>query len=628
MGVQLADEQQVFSDIGDVNFSDLELAYHVRDTLKSVRSGECDSYHELIGVLHHTERLAPDEVAMLVTSLKALSGAVSYIDPDHHQLLLSSISGMSLWNYGPDVMDVLVELIVSLAAVNGKYLYLCLDMLVRNFVPPISFLGLLKQPRGLAKKEQVLYRVHSALKDIADLVPLAPLRLEQIIKEKMPYKNSNQPWILSVIYVENMFRLESGAMGELVGSSMLVEVVNRLVELDVEIGWDELLVDDSSKGIFDMELGDQEMPGHDTEIVGEELSKESSNQKFISGNEVAEHLDLLMLLTFEHLNSCYESGRLAQVFEILLQSFQSTVLNAYKSKFSQFVMFYACSLDPENCGERFATRLADIFKNSALALEWRMGAVAYLASYLSRAKFISASYVITMLESLVDWCSTYCESQDGEINPKAHKVFYSGFQAIMYILCFHMRSMLGIPRLKSQLFRLPIEAILKHSLNPLKVCLPSIVHEFMQQAKAARLFNVSDASLFYGMLESELSRAFGGLERLDMFFPFDPYLLQNSDRFIHPNFVYWSMVRTTYDDDDDEDDDHSEVSIDEDIAENGVNTRDDGIAMSFDDLALNEFDNSLNKMSITPKNYRFESELQGRMRMPSRIRPSTSPESL
>lgn len=39
----------------------------------------------------------------------------------------------------------------------------------------------------------------------------------------------------------------------------------------MEIGWDELLVDDSSKGIFDMELGDQDMPGHDTEIVGEEV---------------------------------------------------------------------------------------------------------------------------------------------------------------------------------------------------------------------------------------------------------------------------------------------------------------------------------------------------------------------
>ncbi|XP_074359750.1 sorting nexin 2A-like [Apium graveolens] len=125
---------------------------------RATGQGQPDSYHELIGNPHHTERLAPDEVAMLVTSLKALSGAVSYIDSDHHKMLLSSISGMSLWNYGPDVMDVLVEL----AAVSGKYLHLCLDML-----------------------------------EIADLVPLAPLRLEKVIKERMPYRSSKQPWIIN-----------------------------------------------------------------------------------------------------------------------------------------------------------------------------------------------------------------------------------------------------------------------------------------------------------------------------------------------------------------------------------------------------------------------------------------------
>ncbi|XP_074378746.1 sorting nexin 2A-like [Apium graveolens] len=126
---------------------------------RATGQGQPDSYHELIGNPHHTECLAPDEVAMLVTSLKALSGAVSYIDSDHHKMLLSSISGMSLWNYGPDVMDVLVEL----AAVSGKYLHLCLDML-----------------------------------EIADLVPLAPLRLEKVIKERMPYRSSKQPWIINL----------------------------------------------------------------------------------------------------------------------------------------------------------------------------------------------------------------------------------------------------------------------------------------------------------------------------------------------------------------------------------------------------------------------------------------------
>ncbi|KAL1829201.1 hypothetical protein DCAR_0208522 [Daucus carota subsp. sativus] len=626
MGVQLAEGHQVETE--DVNFTDLEVSYHVRDALKSASLGQSDSYHDLLGVLHHTERLTPDEVAMLVTSLKALSGAVSYIDSDHHQMLLSSISGMSLWNYGPDVMDVLVELVVALAAVSGKYLHLCLDMLVRNFVPPLSFLRLLQQPRGLAKKEQVLCRVHAALKEIADLVPLAPLRLEKVIKERMPHKSSKQPWILSVMYVENMLRLDGGAMGDLVGRTMLVEVMNRIVELDVEIGWDELIADDSNKGMFEMELEEQEMSS-EAEISKEKISRDSSIQKTLSGNEVAEHLDLLMVFIFEHLKTCHASGRLDQVFEVLLLSFQSTVLHAYKSKFSQFVMFYACSLDPVNYGERFANMLLDIYKNSMYVLEWRMGAVSYLASYLSRANFMSASFVVSVLESLVDWCFTYCKGHNGETNPKAHRVFYSGIQAIMYILCFRMRSVLGVPRIESQLSLLPIQAILKHSLNPLKVCLPSIVHEFLQQARAAQLFSVSEDFHLYGVLESEVSADFGGLERLDMFFPFDPYLLQNSDRFIRPNFIFWSMVRTTYEDDDedeDEDGDQSEGSTDEDIENDSRD--DDRIAMSFeDDLAIDEFDNSLNKMSITPKNYNG-AQLQGYKQMPSRIRPSASPVSL
>ncbi|KAI7725993.1 hypothetical protein M8C21_015248, partial [Ambrosia artemisiifolia] len=86
------------------------------------------------------------------------------------------------------------------------------------------------------------------------------------------------------------------------------------------------------------------------------------------------------------------------VFEALLQSFQSTVLTAYKSKFAQFVMFYACSLDPEDCGTQFVSRLLEIFKSTIYPQDWRMSAVAYLASYLSRARFLLPSYVTIILE--------------------------------------------------------------------------------------------------------------------------------------------------------------------------------------------------------------------------------------
>ncbi|XP_024033749.1 RNA polymerase I-specific transcription initiation factor RRN3 isoform X3 [Citrus clementina] len=600
MGVELPIDHAESHEMEDVNISDLELVYHVREALTSVQSGDNDNYNQLVAVMHLSGRLDPDNRALLETSLKALSGAVSYIDISHHESLLVSIFGMSMWNYDPDVMDALKGLIISLAASNGKYVDSCLTMLVSNFTPPSYFLDKLKEPHGLERKHQVLSRVHAALKSIFDLVPLAPMRLLPIVVQRMPtVHNKHERLKMIVVYMENMLKLESSAMGELVRSTLLMAVVDRLIDLDMEIGWDDILHDDFSKGIFEMELEDVEEAADDAEQVGDELPSGSLSRKSLSGNLIAELLDSLMVLTFEHLESCEGTGRLIEVFEILLQSFQITVLNAYKSKFAQFVMFYACALDPENCGLRFATMLADVF--------------------------VSGLY--PPLTRLVDWCLEYCNILGGDINPKAHRVFYSGCQAIMYVLCFRMRSIMDIPRLKSQLLLMPLETVLKHDLNPLKVCLPSVVSEFLQQSKAARLFTVSETFVFNDLLESELSRAFGGLERLDMFFPFDPCLLKKSDSFIRPNFVYWSMVKTAYHGDEE---DNSDEDVDED---NGDHVMVDGMGRSPDeqDLDLDEFEYSLNKMSITPKNSfscRLDGELRQPMKMPSRIRPSTSPESL
>lgn len=124
---------------------------------------------------------------------------------------------MSLWSYNSDVMDALIELIISLvlspiqtmffsqvfvaffslhilqAVSNGKYLHPCLDMLVCNFTPPRKFVEALKLPYGVTKKENVLVRVHSALVHITGLVPLAPLSLWQIVHQRTPKVLQNIP---------------------------------------------------------------------------------------------------------------------------------------------------------------------------------------------------------------------------------------------------------------------------------------------------------------------------------------------------------------------------------------------------------------------------------------------------
>ncbi|KAL9234976.1 hypothetical protein vseg_009783 [Gypsophila vaccaria] len=598
------------------DFSDYEIIVYVRGALQSAFTDDTGEYSRLIALLHYNERLGPDEIALLVTSLKALSGAARSIDSVQHGDLLNTILNMSLWNYGPDVMDALIELITSLAVCSGKFVDACLGMLVSNFSPPYRFLEALKMPYGIAKKENVLDRVHSALDCIAGLVPLAPSRLCPIIRERMPkvYQQSLRVPAL-LMFVENVLKLESSAIGELVGRTVLISaVVDLLIDFDVEIGWDDILQENPSKGIFELELEDEQIPD-DEDDDGGEFGRESWGQKRLWKNQVSdklEKLDSLMVLTFQHLKFCKDSGRLEEVFDYFLHSFQSTILTAFKSKFAQFVIFYACSLYPESCGVRFAELLADIYLNRNFPFLTRMSAVSYLASYLARGRFVQNASVMSNLKRLIKWCSDYCVSHAGDFDPTAHRVFYSGCQAILYVLCFRMKSIMEIPHLNSQLSRFPLRQILKSRLEPLKVCLPSIVEEFIHQAESVNLLDESGVPIFDDMLESEFSRAFGGIERLDSFFPFDPCLLKKCDSYIRPNFVYWSMVRKTYEDDDESCSDEDVEVIYPDI--NGDELQD---RVDFDD-----FNDSLNKMSITPR----DSFLKKNMEMPSRLRPSMSPE--
>ncbi|KAH9329216.1 hypothetical protein KI387_001324 [Taxus chinensis] len=80
--------------------------------------------------------------------------------------------------------------------------------------------------------------------------------------------------------------------------------------------------------------------------------------------------------------------------------------------------------------------------------------------------------------------------------------------------------------------------------------------------KAVHLFDVSQFITANNMLETNESKAFGGAERLDMFFPFDPYLLKESDRFVRPNFTFWSMVSTPVEEDEFEDHMIDEIAAD------------------------------------------------------------------
>ncbi|KMS94818.1 hypothetical protein BVRB_015040, partial [Beta vulgaris subsp. vulgaris] len=85
------------------------------------------------------------------------------------------------------------------AASSGEYVDACLDMLVCNFIPPKKFVESLKSPYGIARKDRVLVRVHSALEYIAGMVPLALSRLLPIVLQRLPKVNQNLQDPVSVV---------------------------------------------------------------------------------------------------------------------------------------------------------------------------------------------------------------------------------------------------------------------------------------------------------------------------------------------------------------------------------------------------------------------------------------------
>lgn len=59
-------------------------------------------------------------------------------------------------------------------------------------------------------------------------------------------------------------------------------------------------------------------------------------------DETADSLDSLMELTFDHLVWRCEAGQLQRTWAVMLSAFERTLLHTYRSKFTQFLVYYMC----------------------------------------------------------------------------------------------------------------------------------------------------------------------------------------------------------------------------------------------------------------------------------------------
>lgn len=149
------------------------------------------------------------------------------------------------------------------------------------------------------------------------------------------------------------------------------------------------------------------------------------------------------------------------LFEALLAIFDRTVLRAFKTRHTQFLLFWFASQHPDFADRFVGTLLHRVLHEADKPVLTRMASASYLASFLSRAKFIDSSTIKGAVGLLCEWLDDQLHlvspsptssgflpgpgrirGSSSSLGPNQFAVFYSVTQALLYIFCYRWKDLL------------------------------------------------------------------------------------------------------------------------------------------------------------------------------------------
>lgn len=489
----------------------------------------------------------------------------------------------------------------------------------------------MRAPAGYpqVKKSVVKERLHLALRYMVKLFPnCEPLLLQQI---ETRFPSSEDSAEQQVEYVDNLLLLREYTK---LDRDILELITKRCCEIDMEMQLDlqddtddtvrQIMADlqalqaerDDMEATVDEETEsdeDEDDEDDDDSDADSTLSDESGLEDLtrltkirIKIQSMDAILDRLFMLYTQELVDV-TSAKAENCFEGILADFVNIVLVRYKSRHTQFILFWAAQKAPAFSGRFIGCLLSIITGDNSHAALVKRTAVSFLAGFVSRAAQVTRDEVRTVVSCLLDYMDYFrLKFEPGCKGPDVlrYPVFYAFFQGLLYIFCFRWRDLVTnddssfvdpddiasyqrtdltwIDGLQSRL-----KECVGSPLNPLKVCAPVIVQEF------ARLAQTLDLIYVYSRLETNKSvslssvmsntystggalRESGAMQEersapLQAEFPFDPYLLPLSKRWLEKEnlYIHWHSLPHTGGRPDDEEDDDSEAE-DSEVEEDDV----------------------------------------------------------
>ncbi|XP_074866730.1 RNA polymerase I-specific transcription initiation factor RRN3 isoform X2 [Carettochelys insculpta] len=463
-----------------------------------------------------------------------------------------------------DVVEEYLGFLGNLVSAQTVYLRSCLRMIASYFIPP----------RVTIREDDVdisdsdddeenlsgnFNTCHRALQTIVKYVPSTPQFLMPILVENFPFINKSERTL--ECYVHNLLRIT--VYLPILRLEILELIVEKLLKIDVSAPRQDIedaeetannpdnMEQTSEEGLFDMEEDEETKENKDV------FSRSDS-----MAHPLAERLDILMNILFSYMKDiCHVDGKLdvngtKDLYRDLVTVFDKLILPTHASCHVQYFMFYICSFKL-GFAEAFLDHLWKKLQNPNNPALIRQTAASYIGSFLARAKFIPIVTVKACMDLLVNWLHKYIDNQDAGTKAYCdvalHGPFYSTCQSVFYALIFRHKQLLdgNLKKGLAYLQNLNFERIVMCQLNPLKICLPSIVNLFAAITRKYQLV------FCYTIIERNnrqflpvIRSSSGGdsvqmcTNPLDSFFPFDPYILKRSKKTIDPIYQIWEELST------------------------------------------------------------------------------------
>ncbi|XP_077069211.1 RNA polymerase I-specific transcription initiation factor RRN3 [Siphateles boraxobius] len=524
---------------------------NVANTLAKLQQGDSRDY-ELI-----KHQLSDPDIkdAQIISWLQEFRVCVTQLGKDHEQLIYVVLK-LPWLGRSQAVVEEYLAFLSNLVSAQTVYLRPCLRMVVCNFAPKririqegnVDISDSDDEDENLPR---TFDQCHQALQLITRYVPSTSRFLMPILSDKFPFVQKSTRTL--ECYVHNLLRV-SVYIPDL-RRDILELIISKILTLDVSAPRSEIEeVESGAQQDLSGASQDECLFNMDEE---EDSPLNSTPDGAVMVHPMAERLDTMMTILLAYIKDmCHVNGSLdiektKALYRDLVCVFDKVVLPTHASCHVQYYIFYLCSFHL-GLAEAFLDHLWKLLQGPNQPPILRQAAAGYMGSFMARAKFLPVSTVKACLDLLVPWLHLYIDSQDTgskafcDIN--LHGPFYAACQAVFYTLIFRHNVILegSLKKGLAYLQGLNLERIVMSQLNPLRVCLPAVTNMFAAITRKYQLV------FCYTIIERNnrhllpvVRSSVGGnsvytnTNPLDTFFPFDPYLLKSSGKFIEPIYQVW-----------------------------------------------------------------------------------------